>query len=139
MANTFQTRSPNSIPEAGFWTERDTAFLRIRSTADTFAEPFTEPGPTAAVLDILQSRGTIIAFNTYWDGGPSELHVILGSSSGNFEVGTATSGTSTPVLDELKAEIDAFLEPPNSVSATVEIGVFDKLFVNSQEAPPTVT
>lgn len=89
----------NGQPEQGVWFERDVSFVSITSDATDFeVADFSVNGPVEKVLQVMQTRGTILGLSRETD---SILHIVYGHAAGQF---------TSEILAELKAELDAIAD-----------------------------
>jgi hypothetical protein len=89
----------NGQPEQGVWFERDVSFVSVTSDATDFQEAdFSVNGPVEKVLQVMQTRGTVLGLSREDD---NILHIVYGHAAGQF---------TAEIIAELKAELDAIVD-----------------------------
>tara|TARA_B100000929_G_scaffold286192_1_gene270888 strand:- start:1708 stop:2070 length:363 start_codon:yes stop_codon:yes gene_type:complete len=113
------TTKVNGSPEQGVWFERDVQFLEINSDEADFATgDFGVSGPIDKVIQVMQTRGTVIGISREDD---NNLHVIYGHAGGSF-LDEGTTVNNIDVLAELKAELEALDVVDGTITVTLGTG-----------------
>lgn len=109
----------NGTPKLDAWFERDVSFIKISSDQTNFAEPFVVNGQTEAVVQVLQTRGTVIAMSKGSNTAADQvLHVIFGHAAGYF----MPDIDGKDVLAQLELELEAH---PSLAGSNFTVELFD--------------
>jgi len=140
----------NGTVKQGTWFERDMSILKVEATGFAFSMP-ASPNNTGnissaeTVMNILQTRGTIIGYNVVSD---TEAHFMFGHAAGAWGTGVTAPpsppGKAQPdVIAELTAALDAIGGGLGTFTLTPYVGfigadpVDDKLAFGHDDAAST--
>ena len=80
------TQKVNGFNKQGAWFERDTSIVHAASTATPFTTPITVRegvgGASETVMNVMQTRGTVIAYAVTDDASDNNASYMFGHAAG---------------------------------------------------------